>query len=49
MPVIPTFWETEAGRSQSEAGMGRNVKPYLKNKLKQKNWGCGSSDQALAE
>jgi hypothetical protein len=36
MPVIPATWEVEVGGSQSEASLWKNVKPYLKNKLKKK-------------
>jgi hypothetical protein len=41
-PVIPANWEVEVGGMQSEADPGKvSRKPYLKNKLKPKDWGWG--------
>jgi hypothetical protein len=36
MPEIPATWEVEVGGSQLEASPGKCMRPYLKNKLKQK-------------
>jgi hypothetical protein len=47
MPVIPATWEMETGESQSEVGLGKSGRPYLKNKVKAKDWGCGSSGREL--
>jgi hypothetical protein len=38
-PVIPATQKVEAGTSQSEEGPSKSVRPYLKNKLKQKGMG----------
>jgi hypothetical protein len=32
-PIIPGTRDTEVGGLQSEAGLGRRIRPYLKNKL----------------
>jgi hypothetical protein len=44
MSVTPDTWETEIGRSWSEA----SARLYQKNKLKAKELGCGCSGIALA-
>jgi hypothetical protein len=36
MPVIPAMWEASEGRLQSKGSPRQNIKPILKNKLKQK-------------
>jgi hypothetical protein len=42
--VTPATWEVEVGGSQSETIPGTaTLGPYLKNKLKAKYKGCGSS------
>jgi hypothetical protein len=35
-PIIPSLQEVEVEESLSKAGPGKNTRPYLKNKLKQK-------------
>jgi hypothetical protein len=39
MPVIPATQEAEVGGSQSKFAPGKIERPYLKNKLKQKELG----------
>jgi hypothetical protein len=34
MPVIPATQEAEVGRAWLEVGLGKIVRPYMKNKLK---------------
>jgi hypothetical protein len=34
MPVSPVTQKVEVGGSQSEAGLGKSMRPYLKKKLK---------------
>jgi hypothetical protein len=31
MPAIPAIWEVEIGRLMIQAGLGKNMTPYLKN------------------
>jgi hypothetical protein len=38
-PVIPAIQKVEVGELQSNAGPGKNRRPYLKNKLKAKGLG----------
>jgi hypothetical protein len=46
MLIIPATQEAEIGGSHSETGPEKvNLRPYLKNKLKQKDWVHGSSDR----
>jgi hypothetical protein len=40
---IPATQEAEVGISWSEAGVGKSMRPYLKNKLKAKGLEYGSS------
>jgi hypothetical protein len=48
-PVVPDNWEEEIEGSWSEAILGKvSTTPYLKNKLKTKGLGCGSSGRAPA-
>jgi hypothetical protein len=47
MSVIPVTWEVKVEGSLSEA-IWKSIRPYLKNKLKQKGLGCGSSGKVLA-
>jgi hypothetical protein len=39
MHVIPSTRVTEAGVSKSKSGLGKSMRPYLKKKLKAKDWG----------
>jgi hypothetical protein len=48
MPITPAIQELEVGRSQSEAGPGKSVRSYLKQKLKAKGLGNSSNSRALA-
>jgi hypothetical protein len=42
--MIPTTQEAEVGGSRVEASPGKvSLRPYLKTKYKQKNWGHGLS------
>jgi hypothetical protein len=34
--------------AQPQAGLGQSARPYMKNKLKQMYWGCGSRDRVLS-
>jgi hypothetical protein len=50
MPVIPAIyevisptWKVKVGRLSSKVSWGKSARPYLKNKLKEKGLGCGSS------
>jgi hypothetical protein len=43
MPVIPAIQEMGVGRSQTEAGLGKSLRLYLENRLKN-----GSSGRMLA-
>jgi hypothetical protein len=47
MLIIPAIQEAEVGESWSEVDPGESMRLYLKNKLKLKNWGCGSSGGVL--
>jgi hypothetical protein len=44
MPVIPITQELKVGRPESKTGPDKSLRPYLKNKLKQKGWKCDSRD-----
>jgi hypothetical protein len=48
MPEIPGTQKAEVGRFVFQCLPGQNVRLYLKNKLKAKQLGCGSSDSGLA-
>jgi hypothetical protein len=39
MPIIPATQEVEVGVLQFNTGLDKNSRPYLKNKLKQKQLG----------
>jgi hypothetical protein len=41
-PLIPTMWETLGREIEIQAGLGKNLTPYLKNKTNRAR-GCGSS------
>jgi hypothetical protein len=43
MAVILDTLEEEIGESWSETGLSKWAWPYLKNKLKPRDWWCGSS------
>jgi hypothetical protein len=45
--VIPATWEAEVGESWFEVSQGKSSRPFLKNKLKQKDWGQGPSGRAF--
>jgi hypothetical protein len=48
-PVIPATWESEVGRSQSEASLDKvDLRPNLKSKLKAKGMRAWLSTRALA-
>jgi hypothetical protein len=46
MSIIPDTQEVETGGSLSMTHRGKNVRPYLKNKVKQKGLEQGSSGRA---
>jgi hypothetical protein len=39
MPIFPVTQEAEVGESQSEASLGKSMRPYLENKIKAKGLG----------
>jgi hypothetical protein len=44
----PSYYRVGGRWVRSKASQGRvNVRPSLKNDIKQKDWGCGSSGRAL--
>jgi hypothetical protein len=47
MLVTQDIWEAEVGGSFFKASLGKSARRYLKNKLKAKDLGSGSSDRAL--
>jgi hypothetical protein len=49
MPVIPATWEAEVRGAWSKAGLGQSERPYVKNKVHEKEYGHGSSGRALAK
>jgi hypothetical protein len=44
----PSYSEDEVEGSRSKAGPGKITRPYLKNKLKKKDWEHGSRGRAFA-
>jgi hypothetical protein len=40
MPIISPTWEVEIGGSQSESGLDKSGRSYVKNKLKAKGLGA---------
>jgi hypothetical protein len=47
--IIPATWEAEVEGLRSKAGLVKNMRPFLKNKLKNiTGLGCGSSGRVLA-
>jgi hypothetical protein len=47
-PLIPATQEAETGGSWFEASLAKvSMRPYLKNKLKAKDWRCGSNGRVL--
>jgi hypothetical protein len=49
MHVVPATQEGEVGGSSSEAILDKSVRPYLKNKLKQKDWCLAQVVECLFE
>jgi hypothetical protein len=43
MPVISGTQETDVGGSQSQASLGKSMRPYVKNKLTAKMFGSNGS------
>jgi hypothetical protein len=40
IPIIPVIWEVVVKGQWPEAGLGKNLRSYLKNKLKVKRLGA---------